>query len=44
MMMKWLKTFAEDRNTKSEKFYRIANQVPIVLMVGVIILIVVRPF
>ncbi len=44
MMMKWLKDFAQDRNTKSEKFYRIASQVPAALLVAIVILIVVRPF
>jgi len=41
---RWCKAFAEDRNTRSARYYRIANEVPAVLMVGIVILVVVRPF
>ncbi len=44
MMMGWRKAFAEDRNQKSEKFFRIANEVPTLLMIGIVILAVVKPF
>ena len=43
-MSKWRKDFAADRNTRSAKFYRIMNEVPAVLMVGIVILVVVKPF
>ena len=43
-MGRWRLDFAEDRNTRPEKFYRIANEVPTVLMIGIVILVVVRPF
>ena len=36
--------FAADRNTRSERFYRILNEVPAVLMVLIVILVVVKPF
>lgn len=36
--------FAKDQNRKSEKFYRILNEVPTVLMIGIVILAVVKPF
>lgn len=36
--------FEADRNTRSKKFYRIINEVPAVLMVGIVILVVVKPF
>ena len=36
--------FAEDRNTHSQRFYRIANEVPTLLMIVVVILAVVKPF
>ena len=39
-----VKDFAADRNTKSQKFYRIINEVPTILMVGIVILVVVKPF
>ena len=38
------KDFAADRNTRSERFYRIINEVPAVLMVLIVILVVVKPF
>jgi len=40
---RWRRAFAEDANTHSERFYRIMNEVPAVLMVGIVILVVVRP-
>jgi protoporphyrinogen IX oxidase len=43
-LAKWTKEFAEDRNTHSPRFYRIANEIPTLLMVGIVILAVVRPF
>lgn len=41
---RWVKDFAADRNTRSQKFYRIINEVPTVLMIGIVILVVVKPF
>ncbi len=41
---KWTKDFALDRNTRSARFYRIANEVPTLLMIGIVILVIVRPF
>ena len=40
----WRKAFAENRNTRSERFYRIANEVPTVLLIGIVILVIVKPF
>jgi len=40
----WTKDFALDRNRRSARFYRIANEVPTLLMILIIILVVVRPF
>jgi protoporphyrinogen IX oxidase len=39
-----VKDFAADRNTRSQKFYRIINEVPTGLMIGIVILVIVRPF
>lgn len=39
-----VRAFAEDRNDKSGRFYRILNEVPAVLLVGIVILVVVKPF
>ncbi len=41
---KWRKDFEADRNTRSPKFYRIVNEIPTVLLIGIVILAVVRPF
>jgi putative membrane protein len=38
------KDFAADRNMRSQRFYRIINEVPAVLMIGAVILVVVKPF
>lgn len=40
----WMKKFARDENTKSQKFFRIANEVPTVMMILIVILAVVKPF
>jgi protoporphyrinogen IX oxidase len=40
----WRKAFAEDRNLRQARFYRIANEVPTVLMIAIVILAVVKPF
>jgi putative membrane protein len=39
-----VKDFGADRNTRSQKFYRIINEVPTVLMIGAVILVIVKPF
>lgn len=36
--------FARDDNDRSPKFYRILNEVPTVLMVGIVLVVVVKPF
>jgi putative membrane protein len=36
--------FAADRNRHSQKFYRIINEVPTILMIAIVILVVVKPF
>ncbi len=39
-----LKDFAADKNTRPAKYYRILNEVPTVLMIGIVILVIVKPF
>src|SRR5579872_7440789 len=36
--------FAEDRNTRSAKYYRVVNEVPALLLVLIVILVKVQPF
>ena len=40
----WRRDFEADRNTRPARFYRIMNEVPTVLMIGIVIFVVVRPF
>ena len=40
----WAKAFAADRNTCDVKFFRLINEAPTVLMIGIVILVVVKPF
>lgn len=39
-----VRRFAADKNTKSARFYRILNEVPTVLLIGIVILVVLKPF
>ena len=39
-----VRAFAEDRNLSSGTFYRVMNEVPTVLMIGIVILVIVKPF
>ena len=41
---KLLKRFANDTNTHSHIFYRWFNEFPVLLLIGIIILVVVKPF
>jgi protoporphyrinogen IX oxidase len=38
------KDFAEERNRRGSGFYRSLNEVPTVLMVGIVILVIFKPF
>lgn len=40
----WMKKFARDENVKSQKFFRIANEIPTVMLIIIVILAVVKPF
>ena len=39
-----VRAFAEDRNTKSSRHWRVMNEVPTVLMIGIVLLVVLKPF
>lgn len=41
---KLLADFKHDRNTRSHKFYRVFNEVPVLALFAIIILAVVKPF
>lgn len=40
----WRKAFERDANTRPARVFRIANEVPTVLMIAVVILVIVKPF
>ncbi|UOM36467.1 protoporphyrinogen oxidase HemJ [Acuticoccus sp. I52.16.1] len=44
MMVRWMKAFQKDRNTKSARYFRIMNEVPALLMIGIVIFVIVKPF
>jgi putative membrane protein len=41
---RYVKDFGADQNRHSQKFYRILNEVPTILMIFIVILVIVRPF
>jgi len=41
---RWRKAFAADNNVYSQRFYRMMNEVPTLLMIGTVILVIVKPF
>lgn len=41
---RWRRDFAKDANRHGQRFYRIMNEVPTVLLIGIVILVVVKPF
>ena len=44
LMGDWRKAFAEDRNIRSQRYFRIANEAPTLLMIVIVIMVIVRPF
>ena len=44
LFARWMRAFAADRNVHSQKFYRIINEVTTLLLIGIVILVVVKPF
>lgn len=44
MLARNVKDFAADRNARPARYYRLLNEAPTVLMVGIVILVIVKPF
>ena len=42
-LARWRKDFAGDANRRPQRFYRIANEAPTVLMIAIVILVIVKP-
>jgi len=43
LFSRWRKDFESDKNTRPAKVYRIANEVPTLLLIVIVILVVVKP-
>lgn len=39
-----VKRFARDANTRPQRFYRVVNEVPMLLVIVIVILVIVKPF
>lgn len=44
LLERWRRGFAADRNVHPQRFYRIINEVPTLLMIGIVIMVIVKPF
>ena len=44
LMNGWRRDFARDANRRSQKFFRIANELPTLAMIVIVIMVIVRPF
>lgn len=43
LFARWRRDFAADRNTRPARFYRVMNEVPTALLVGIVLLVVIKP-
>ena len=43
-LSRWVKDFAADRNVRPARLYRIMNEVPTLLMIGIVVMVIVKPF
>ncbi|MBL8311936.1 MAG: protoporphyrinogen oxidase HemJ [Burkholderiales bacterium] len=39
-----LRAFRDDRNTRTERYFRVVNELPVFLLFGIVILVVLKPF
>jgi putative membrane protein len=44
MLVRFVRAFAEDRNVRSARFFRIINEIPALVLVAIVILVVIKPF
>jgi protoporphyrinogen IX oxidase len=44
MLPRWWRDFVEDRNRRPQRFFRMMNEVPTVLMFVIVIMVIVKPF
>jgi putative membrane protein len=44
LFARWVRAFGADQNPHSQRFYRIINEVPTIIMIAVVLLVVLKPF
>ncbi len=44
LQARWMKQFAAGKNTHSERFFRLVNEIPVVFMIIAVIMVTVKPF
>lgn len=44
LLARWRAAFAEDRNPRSERFFRVVNELPSLALIAIVVLVVVKPF
>jgi len=43
-LVRWTRTFEADANARPGRFYRMMNEVPTLLLLGIVIMVIVKPF
>ncbi|HYM33566.1 MAG TPA: protoporphyrinogen oxidase HemJ [Candidatus Cybelea sp.] len=44
LLSRWRRDFERDANRHSQRFYRVINEAPAVLLIGIVLLVVLKPF
>ena len=44
LLARWRRAFERDANRHSQRFYRLINEAPTLLLIGIVILVVLKPF
>ncbi len=44
VLVRWQRDFAAARNTRTGRSYRLANEIPTVLMIVIVVMVIARPF
>ena len=44
LFLKYVKIFANDQNVRPQKFFRVLNEVPTLIMILIVIMVIVKPF
>jgi putative membrane protein len=41
---RWRKDFAADKNTRPARFYRLVNEIPMLILIVIVVMVVAKPF